>query len=515
MSQQQTNITIAAPGFGGLNTELSPTEQSDMYAQVADNCVIDNFGRIAARKGFDKITADSSAMLANIPSNIYTFVGEDGSEITFVAAGSGIYRGESVIVDITPAGAAITDDNWQILTLNDKCYFIQANHDPLVFTHTGAGVGTLAVNTTNMPRATCGTSAYGRLWLADTDTDNHQVVYYSNRLDGEDFATGDAGSFNVANYWPTGFDTIKAIRVHNGRLIIFGNRSIITYNQADGDPAAAPEAGGIVLEDTIKGMGCIARDTVANIGSDVLFLDYAGIRSLGRVIEERSMPVSEVSGNIRIALRSAIQGLSSSAVKRVRSVFIPEEQLYLLIGAEEGTILAFNTAQRDETGAMRVTQWPSTNITGGSNVNGGTVFCTKAQSVTQYAGYDDAGQSYRLRYTTKFLSFGDSTLLKIPKKMDTTLVAGTNSGYSVFWSYDYSTERTSSYISLGTSDLSSEYGLAEYGIAEYTGGVSTIRKKTHLSGKGTVMQVSIEADIAGSQFSIQELNIQALIGRMI
>jgi hypothetical protein len=319
----------------------------------------------------------------------------------------------------------------------------------------------------------------------------------------------------VANYWPTGFDIIGALVVHNGRLVIFGKESIITYNQADGDPAAAPAAGGILLEDTIRGLGCIARDTVANIGSDVLFLDYTGVRSLGRVMEQRSMPISEVSNNIRISLRAAIQELTADGLSRVRSVFIPEEQLYLLIAVEAVTVLAFNTAQRDETGAMRVTNWPSTPITGGYNSNGTTVFCMSSKKVVKYAGYADSGEPYRMRYSTKFLSFGDTSLLKIPKKLDVTLVAGTSAGYSVFWSYDYSQERSSSYVALGSSAGASEYNLGEYGIAEYTGGVSTVRKKTHLSGKGTVMQVGIEADIAGSQFSIQELNIQALIGRIV
>jgi len=515
MSQQQTNVTISAPGFGGLNTEVSPTEQSDVYARVADNCVIDNFGRIAARKGFEPVTSDNTAFGSSVPSTIYTFVGEDGSKIKFIAASNSIYRADAAVVDITPAGAAITNDNWQILTLNDKCFFVQAGHDPLVFSHTGGGAGTLAVNTTSMPRAACGTSAYGRLWLADTDTDNHQVVYYSDRLDGEAFTGGDSGSFNVANYWPTGFDIIGALVVHNGRLIIFGKESIITYAQADGDPAAAVDAGGIVLEDTIRGLGCISRDSVANVGSDVLFLDYTGVRSLGRILQEKSMPISEVSNNIRITLREAVQGLSANGLARVRSVFIPEEQLYLLIAVEVNTVLAFNTAQRDDTGAMRVTSWPSSPITGGFNSNGTTVFCTSDKTVVRYSGYSDSGQSYRMRYSTKFLSFGDSTLLKIPKKLEVTLVAGTSAGYSVFWAYDYSTTRTGVNVSLAASSSASEYGVGEYNMAEYSGGVATLRKRTHLSGNGTVMQVSIEADIAGSQFSIQELNIQALIGRIV
>jgi hypothetical protein len=52
MSQQLRNLTVAAPAFFGLNTEESPVGMSPNFASVADNCVIDNRGRIGARKGY-------------------------------------------------------------------------------------------------------------------------------------------------------------------------------------------------------------------------------------------------------------------------------------------------------------------------------------------------------------------------------------------------------------------------------------------------------------------------------
>lgn len=51
MAKQLQSIAIQAPGFFGLNTQDSPTSLSEQFALVADNCVIDQFGRIGARKG--------------------------------------------------------------------------------------------------------------------------------------------------------------------------------------------------------------------------------------------------------------------------------------------------------------------------------------------------------------------------------------------------------------------------------------------------------------------------------
>ena len=58
MAQQLQNITIAAPGFGGINTQDSPLMQSEAFAAIADNAVIDKQGRIAARKGYSMTSSN-------------------------------------------------------------------------------------------------------------------------------------------------------------------------------------------------------------------------------------------------------------------------------------------------------------------------------------------------------------------------------------------------------------------------------------------------------------------------
>ena len=62
--------TVSAPGFMGLNTQDSSVSLEAGYATVANNCVIDKFGRIGARKGWilshttntDLSTADVKAI---------------------------------------------------------------------------------------------------------------------------------------------------------------------------------------------------------------------------------------------------------------------------------------------------------------------------------------------------------------------------------------------------------------------------------------------------------------------
>ena len=62
MAQEIKSINLVAPAFKGINTEDSALSQDPSFADVADNAVIDQRGRIAARKGLSVITTDKTVL---------------------------------------------------------------------------------------------------------------------------------------------------------------------------------------------------------------------------------------------------------------------------------------------------------------------------------------------------------------------------------------------------------------------------------------------------------------------
>ena len=83
MAQPQQNITLSAPGFMGLNLEDAPIDIDQRYALQADNAVIDQFGRLGARKGFEPFLAampDSNAVVHSLGRVV------DGGVVRFLAA---------------------------------------------------------------------------------------------------------------------------------------------------------------------------------------------------------------------------------------------------------------------------------------------------------------------------------------------------------------------------------------------------------------------------------------------
>ena len=83
MAQQLQNITIAAPGFGGINTQDSPLMQSQAFDAIADNAIIDKQGRIADRKGHEMQSTNGAGLLgtSNGIEHISEFVQQNGTKV--------------------------------------------------------------------------------------------------------------------------------------------------------------------------------------------------------------------------------------------------------------------------------------------------------------------------------------------------------------------------------------------------------------------------------------------------
>ena len=82
------------------------------------------------------------------------------------------------------------------------------------------------------------------------------------------------------------------------------------------------------------------------------------------------------------------------------------------------------------------------------------------------------------------------------------------------WAYDFGSRSDSVVISVGAS-APAEFNIAEFNIAEFTSGKLVIRDSVNVSGSGTTLAVTIEADIDGTELSLQEINVLALMGKII
>jgi len=510
MAQQLQNITVAAPGFAGLNTQDSPIGVDPSFAAVADNCVIDKLGRIGARKGWEAVSSNGSSVLGSSRGieTMYEFIDNSGDKVVLSAGNNKVFSGTSTLTDITPSSYTPSANNWKIVTLNNHVYLFQRGHEPLIGTDES---GSFVLETMSGHSHSTGTApqgnevlaAYGKLFVADV-TGNKHTVYWSDTLNGHAWSGGSTGSLDVTLVWPTGFDEITALAAHNGFLIIFGKKSILVYSGAS-SPAS------MTLTDTIEGVGCIARDSVQHTGTDILFLSETGVRSFGRTIQEKSMPMRDISKNVRTDLLSLIP-LQTNPIK---SLYSSEEAFYLLTLPDSNTVYCFDMRTALPDGSQRATTWSGMYPLSFAVLEGGEIYIGISSGIVEYTGYMDGAVKYEMRYFSNPMDFGNTSNLKFLKKFNMTIIGGQNTPTTLNWGYDYTANYTKQAFTFGSSNIG-EYGVSEYNTtAEYTSSILINTPKVNTSGSGEVVTIGIEAEVNGAAFSIQKIDIHALLGRLI
>jgi len=510
MAQQLQNITVAAPGFAGLNTQDSPIGVDPSFAAVADNCVIDKLGRIGARKGWEAVSTNGSSVLGSSRGieMVYEFIDNSGDKVVVSAGNNKLFTGTTTLTDATPTGYTPTANNWKAVTLNDHVYLFQRDHEYVLGTdHGGSFVleehSAHSHATGTPPEANEVLAAYGRLWAADI-TGNKHTVYWSDTLNGHHWTGSTSGSLDVTTVWPTGFDEITALAAHNGFLIIFGKKSILVYSGAS-SPAS------MTLTDTIEGVGCIARDSVQHTGTDILFLSETGVRSFGRTIQEKSMPMRDISKNVRTDLLNLI----SLQTNPIKSLYSSEEAFYLLTLPDSNTVYCFDMRTALPDGSQRATTWSGMYPLSFAVLEGGTIYIGISSGIVQYKGYMDGAVKYEMRYFSNPMDFGNTSNLKFLKKFNLTIIGGQNTPTTLNWGYDYTANYTKQAFTFGSSNIG-EYGVSEYNTtAEYTSSILINTPKVNTSGSGEVVTIGIEAEVNGAAFSIQKIDIHALLGRLI
>ena len=558
MAQPQQNITIAAPGFQGLNTEESPLEQNPGFGTITDNAVVDKSGRIAAREAFATKTVTDAIPYSTAPGMV-----TEEKDLKRIA--SGVIDGQLHILAIMSHwqydvnGALLQEDYYivevdddalgsitypavlipanlrdaKIIPFNNKMYIYSKGNEPLVFdgttiTKLSATAGYIAPQDDTGTIAAelngdVATAAYGRMWVSGVNGD-YNTIYYSDLLIGHQWYDGKAvptdplntaGILDVAEYWPLGGDRIVAIQAHNNFLIVFGRSSILLYaNAAVGDPAAE---GGIFLQDTIENVGCINRDAITSIGSDIIFVDDSGVRSLGRTIQEKSVPIGDLSVNVRSDIQQAILVEPN---KDISLFYVPDKGMLVCLFSDTEQAYVFDMKQPSASGGNKVTRWTDCVFNRGIFIEDGDTAYTllagrHGTGALVYGGYSQYdGQPYLFKYESNLFTFGDSVRQKFLKQVDFTIISTfINAEATVKWGYGGSLQYSSNKTIVATPPAL--FGVAEYNVGTFGLGLDTIKRyRTNTKGSGATVAVGFEAEINGNSCSIQEINIQTLLGRI-
>jgi hypothetical protein len=505
-------FSISAPGFYGLNLSDSAVDLSTNYALIADNCIIDRSGRIASRKGW----TPANTTHADLGTSHITCIGElvetSGTATTLCTGGGLLFKlGATALTKLTYGGGGvaptISANNWTFCQLNSVGIFWQRGYDPLIY---DPGVSTTTYRRLSERTGYAGTvllanvaiGEFGRIWCADTTSDKY-TVKFSDLLAPHIWTGGTSGSIDLRNVW-VGGDEIVAFASHNNFLYIFGRKQILIYSGAD-DPSS------MVLSDKIVGIGCIARDSVQVTGEDVWFLSDSGVRSLMRTIQEKSAPIRQISKNVHDELQNYIDYENTDNIK---SGFSAVNNFYLLSLPVANKTYCFDTRPSLPDGSARTTTWDLVP----------KCYCeTKDRKfymgLPGYIGlhrdYYDHNETYRLKWYSTWIDFGNPIQKSILKKILATVICSSNMSLIFKWAYDFNSTYFSEIIPVTGFVTGSEYGIAEWGIAEFTGLASSVNTiAAQGSSTGKVLQFGIEVESTGRSVSLQKIEVLTKDGRI-
>ena len=556
MATQLAPLSISAPGFYGLNSQEASVDLPINWSLEATNCVIDKYGRIASRKGWSYVTT-STPTSANIKV-IFEYITKTGTSTILSCANNKIFSGTTTLVDLSAPGT-ITADNWQIANFNNKAYFFQKDHVPLEYDGSTIGYatrahtawvaltaysvdqirrpvtatpyyyvcttqgtsgateptwsttiggttsdGTVIWTTYEIPKADAVSGSLGRLWIGGLSSDK-TVVYYSDTLIGHDFYSGASGSIDLKTVWTDGMDEITAITTFNGLLIIFAKKSILLYNGSY-DPNT------MAITEHIKGVGCIARNSIQDIGNDLLFLSDKGIMSLGRLIQQNgSIPLDDVSANVRDELLNFV---ANETMDNIKSTYSDKEGFYLISFPTSSYVYCFDVRSKLEDGTFKVTTWDSITPYALLTTRSKNTYLGKAGKIALYSTYLDGTNTYNMRYRSTWQHLDNGVQVKMPKSLECVIIGGFNSALILQMAFDYSITDNVFTKTIPNNSIA-EYGISEYGIAEYTGSGSISTLKYQLTGSGKTFNFGIQNTVNGVGISIQKIDILTKLGRIM
>ena len=502
-------------GMNGLNLQANPAALDPSWLTLADNIVLRESGRISFRKGLKQKVLKTTAKIGAI-SEI------DDTDVILAAVGTNMYTVDFTTPD-TPwtlsfaTGGSASD--WQMIPFNNEMYCVQSGHAIIEYDDSGTSpFWTLLTGTTGYSAPTgvttfdpsCGIGFYGRLWFGGI-TEEPDVVYYSDTLNGHIWATGAAGAIDLKTVW--GADTIIAIQPFYGKLVIFGKHNIVIYN-GPADPDT------MTLDEVIRGIGCASRDSVQAVGDDLYFLSDTGVRSLSRTTEKDNIPLQDLSLTIKDTITRNI-----SQSTNAKAVYVENEGTYILSFVDLNVTYIFDIKHETPSGTPRITTWTFDTTRVPSSFayteSKDLLIGQAGGSIATYEGYYDkdyvsggtyTSASYTGTFKTTWLDLGQGAVASLLKKLKAVISGGSGTTIGIKWYKDFAMEpskTTNFLLNPGSTGTLALFGASTslYGTSKYTPIYGMKEYNMPLTGSAKHLQIEMSGETAGFTASLQDMTL--------
>src|SRR5210317_100696 len=389
---------------GGLITNLSPYQQGFQApgsARILRNFEPSIFGgyrRVEGYEKFDTNTVTNTGVIRGIvryDSKVFACRGDD----LFFSSGSG-WTQVSDNATYSSAGVTIGGGTGKVRFLKydfdgtEKLMLVDGTGKPFRFD------GTTFEQLTALPSDVSGASFVTNFKNHIVFGNGKKIIFSAPYKDNDLTIANGGGIINVA-------DEITGFIVFREQLIIFSESSI---NVLNGNSVADFQ-----LQPVSRDLGCVAEDTIQEIGGDVIFLGPDGLRLFSATDKIGDFSLAAVSKTIQVEILDLI----SSSPNGFTSTVIREKSQYRIFGYNS----TYTNASAKGIGATQLETGIAFNDTRGINA-----FVTYSEydgfAERIYFGNADgfvyqmeqgnsfAGTDIPATFATPFIPLGDPTVRK-------------------------------------------------------------------------------------------------------
>lgn len=342
------------------------------------------------------------------------------------------------------------------------------------------------------------------IFLAGDPTEN-QNLYFSAPLDETDFdpANG-AGVINV------GFP-IVAIKAFRDQLYIFGTTNI---KRLEGNNISD-----WVVSEVTNDLGCMATDSVVEIGGDLLFLSQDGLRPVSGTNKIGDVNLESLSKNIQSIFTDVIFDIDLNGLSSV--IIHQKSQLRLFFAGSDSTGVIAGFRQSMTSGGINLEFGQLLGISAtcaASGYLGQYEYVIHGDSSgkvhRQEQGYSFDGDSIFSIYQTPFMHMQDPEQRKIFYSVATYLRSeGDNQIIlSVLYDYEDFDSLSPSNFNLTTTGAASYYNEALYDSTAIFDGNPAPVKRTNISGSGKSVAFKYVTNDTNASHSIQGIVVTFGVG---
>lgn len=508
---------LGAVGSLGQNTQASHIDLPHVFVRTAQNCVLDEAGRLSARKATKRVTADDANLTTSAAvKRVYRHNKADGTSVFVCAGNSKLFRSDGST--LTQIGTGYSGDRWQFASLNGKVFAAQVGHSLRWFNETTWAETTVASPAN--PRAI--TAAFGRLWAISSDG---WTLHWSDLLDGTNFTTGASGSLDLQKTHTITRSPAVAVVAFDRGIAVLCEADILLLGLADNlNPNDATQP--IYLRQHVPNIGCVARDSVAPAGDDLMFLDSNGVFSLRRALVELRGPAQpmELTATNRDALARAV---AENTAENITAAWHQADGSYYLFlpDTAEVWVLDMSVLVPDpglagpRNGAYpAATKWT---FSAARLPYHGTQWTDDALWFGMVGGLGhakdyDSTDSYTMTVETGWLSLGDQSALKHLKRVAVNLYGGHGQTAVLKWFTDFNDASLSSRaFTLQSSAPPAEYGIAQFNISEFTAGQQANDHFVQAGSSFRFVKFALEFPVSAREVSLNSMLIYFVGGRVL